>query len=153
MVRKKLGNRRLGQLEKAMVRGTGIQPGLYPGMSRILFIGPDVTSVSAAAALRAAGYDVYLGPNYTVAQEVASHTAPNLVIVRVALPSKIGLSNLREARSSFGDVPIVALVDGELTSDGSELLQSSGATRTVVYSPFFPTLPGLVADLLSRPVP
>jgi DNA-binding response OmpR family regulator len=122
-------------------------------MSRILFIGPDVTSVSAAAALRAAGYDVSLGPNCTVAQEVASHTAPNLIIVRVALPSQTGLSNLRDARSSFGDVPILALVEGELTSDETELLLSCGATRTVVYSPFFPTLSGIVAGLLARSLP
>src|SRR6185295_13918577 len=103
---------------------------------------------AAGAALTAFGHQVRVLADWFPCDELLAGTPPELILVRVFLPSTTGLPVICRVRCHFPGVPIVAVCDRELSTDGIALLERYGVSRFFIQHGFPSTLPAFVAGVL-----
>lgn len=136
--------------------GVGESPialaGMGQKMHRILIIDDEpLIRVSVREALEMAGYEVIEAENGMEAVDYMSDSRPDVLITDIMMPAKEGVATIREFRTLYPDLPIIAISGAGKTSgvDFLEMAGKQGADRTLA-KPFGPhQLLNLVKDVLN----
>ena len=86
---------------------------ILPAIAKILFVDdqPELLEIHSGF-LRDNGYEVDTAANGSMAAELLSTTAYDLVITDVIMPEKEGIEIIMELRDSHPGLPVIAISDG-----------------------------------------
>lgn len=95
--------------------------------------------VSLREMLEMAGYDVIEAANGMEASDCLSDLEPDVLITDIIMPEKEGIATIRDYRTMYPDLPIIAISGAGKTSDENflEVARKLGADRTLA-KPFGP---------------
>jgi two-component system chemotaxis sensor kinase CheA len=119
-------------------RLAGPTPGAVPARKRVLLADDSLTTRALERSLlEAAGYDVVVAVDGTVAWRVLQDDVPDLVVSDVEMPGMDGFALTEAIRSSprLRDLPVVLLTGHERTEDKARGLRA-GASAYLVKSAF-----------------